>query len=385
MKIAVLTFCNSKYNYGQLLQAFALQEYLTTLGHECRVIRTDYDTRRLVRVLNTIGLLPLFRFFYRKLKGYSKTDRHFEEFRKKYIRGSSKVFYSYKQLCSHLPQADVYIAGSDQVWAFSRNVFKRAKNKEVFFDYIKTYFMDFNNAPIKRLSYAASFGCKLEDIDKDVQGLIAPLIKRFSYVSVREESGIKIAQALGVTNPTVDADPTLLLPASYYRTFYKKEVNASSLSLSLSLNAPYLLVYRSKNPSIINMEAIYEYARMKGLEVVYIISGEITDEYKKTYATIPEWLYLVDNAKAVISNSFHASLFCLLFNKCFATVPLNKDYQSMNTRFSSLFSLFNTEPRLLETCTVEAIEALLGKEYTAFLNSKVEFSVEKVLAEGEKE
>jgi hypothetical protein len=91
-----------------------------------------------------------------------------------------------------------------------------------------------------------------------------------------------------------------------------------------------------------SIESVYNWAEMKQLEVVYVTGNSRHDKYKKFYATIEEWLYLIDNAEYVITNSFHGCLFSVLFHKPFFSVLLTgKHLVEMNTCIKSLYELFN--------------------------------------------
>ncbi|WP_443741171.1 polysaccharide pyruvyl transferase family protein [Treponema berlinense] len=90
-----------------------------------------------------------------------------------------------------------------------------------------------------------------------------------------------------------------------------------------------------------------DFAKSKKLEVVYVTGNGVVDNRQKFFATIPEWLYLVDNAEYVITNSFHCGVFCTIFGTKFAVIPLCGIHTGMNVRFDSLFKLRGIEQRFL--------------------------------------
>jgi hypothetical protein len=96
-----------------------------------------------------------------------------------------------------------------------------------------------------------------------------------------------------------------------------------------------------------SIKALYEWAEKKDLAVVYITGNKQYDGHQKLYATTPEWLYLIDNAEYIITNSFHASLFSLIFQKRFGIIPLMGQYAGMNSRFDSLVETFGIQPRFV--------------------------------------
>uniref|UniRef100_UPI0026114D82 polysaccharide pyruvyl transferase family protein n=1 Tax=uncultured Treponema sp. TaxID=162155 RepID=UPI0026114D82 len=130
LKVGILTFWWSNDNYGQLLQCYALQKYLRDAGHDAFLIRYNSQndfTRspvfiRLLKALNPILLFKYLNYRVNSRKSIVEAklhDRHFEDFRNKYIVQSEKIYSSYSELKENPPEADVYIAGSDQVWNFS--------------------------------------------------------------------------------------------------------------------------------------------------------------------------------------------------------------------------------------------------------------------------
>jgi hypothetical protein len=83
------------------------------------------------------------------------------------------------------------------------------------------------------------------------------------------------------------------------------------------------------------------------LKVIYITANIKYDNYEKFYATIPEWLYLIDNSEYVIANSFHGIVFSLLFENRYGVIPLTGNYAGMNERFYSLFEYLNISPQFM--------------------------------------
>jgi hypothetical protein len=343
MKIGIMTFWWSDDNYGQILQCYALQKYLCDAGHDAYLIR--YDPRNdyiktpvwktILKAFNPVKLAGYIHYKIRKRMIYDtlaklNEDRGFEGFRKNYIRQSEKIYYSYKELVEEPPEADVYISGSDQVWNPDLLSFGKTNNQ------IKAYFLDFGDVK-KRIAYAVSFG--REQLYDDFIQEIIPLLKKFTYVSVREKSGLEICWQCGVKAEWVP-DPTMLLAVADYRSLYSPMNQPSN-------ERPYCLLYVLNNECDFSIKAIYEWAKRISIKVLYITGNLKHDEYTKTYATIPEWLYLIDKAEYVITNSFHCSVFSLIFQKKFGVIPLTGNLIGMNSRFDSLFETFGIEQRFI--------------------------------------
>ena len=127
MRIGILTFWWAYDNYGQILQCYALQRFLEKRGHEPFLIRYEYKTEiqnppvyhKFLKLFNVKKLVSYLRTLNMKRKIQNEMsfhNRHFDDFRKKYIKFGNKLYLSYKELVENPPEADCYIVGSDQVW-----------------------------------------------------------------------------------------------------------------------------------------------------------------------------------------------------------------------------------------------------------------------------
>ena len=350
MKIGILTHWWSEDNYGQILQCYALQKYLRDKGHDAYLIR--YDPRKdristplwekIQKILNPVELYKFlsFRLLKQKRKMVDVREkknntRYFNVFRSKYIIQSEKIYYYYNELVEDPPAADAYIVGSDQVW----NTFGVPIN--VSLNRIKAFLLNFGNSTIKRIAYAASFG--KEKLDRDSIEIFTSLLQKFDYISVREKSGLDICKKCGIDHAEWVPDPTLLLDVDVYRTLYKDEP-------VIKPDKPYCFLYILKNEFSISIQSIYDWADKKGIDVIYITGNSKQDTYRKTYSTVPEWIYLIEHAEYVITNSYHCSIFSLLFKKKFGVISLKgENNMGMNNRFDSLFQWFEIEERFIDS------------------------------------
>ena len=350
MKIGILTFWWSNDNYGQLLQCYALQKYLRDMGHEAFLIRykKSSDVKKsssLFRIFKIFNPIKLTRFLTNKkrksllLAEQRKNDRHFDNFREKYIVQSEVYYSSYTELCENPPEADVYIAGSDQIWNFTGISVKESKNA------LHAMFLDFGNA--KKFSYAASW--VMTSLPQEYIEGISPLLSKFDYISVREKKGIQLCASCGRNDAEVVADPTLLLDAEIYRRLYKENPHRT-------VATPFILLYMLNNEYDFDIQTVYDFAARKNLELVYVTGNGMLDKRTKFYAMIPEWLYLIDNSEYIVTNSFHCSVFSLLFGKRFGVVPLTGSCNGMNTRFETLFSDYGILPRYVQNSDFSVLD-----------------------------
>jgi hypothetical protein len=109
-----------------------------------------------------------------------------------------------------------------------------------------------------------------------------------------------------------------------------------------------LLLYFLGNECDFNLKKVYDFAEKKSLQVVYVPGNSQRDRRKKFYATIPEFLWLVDNAEYVVTNSFHGSVFSTIFRKKFGVLKLSGKVRGMNQRLESLFELRRMKVRYIE-------------------------------------
>jgi hypothetical protein len=343
MKIGIMTFWWSDDNYGQLLQCYALQKYLRDAGHDAYLIRydprNDYGKTPLwQKILKAFNPIKLFNYLKYKLT-YTYIEelnkqRNFDGFRNKYIKQSEKIYLSYQELVDNPPDADVYIVGSDQVW----NTFNLSVARSM--NMLRAYFLDFGKIKIKRIAYAASFG--KERVADDFIQEISHLLKNFNYISVREKSGLNICRQCGIDTAELVPDPTLLLKADDYRSLYIVEPIQQ-------VKKPYCFLYMLSNTCNFSIPAVYNWANRKKLAVVYVTGNGRYDNHQKVYASIPEWLYYIDHAEYVITNSFHGAVFSLIFKKRFGIISLTGECTELNNRFYSLFEIFCIKERFIDS------------------------------------
>ena len=208
--------------------------------------------------------------------------------------------------------------------------------------------LDFGRENVKRISYAASWG--VSAISDDLRKEITPLLKKFDYVSVREQKGLDLCKQCGVDNAEWVCDPTLLLDAESYRTLYREnEIRKPQKK--------YIFVYMLNNQYEFNLDSIYRFAKERNLDVIFVTGNYKAEKRKLFYATISEWLYLIDNAEYVISNSFHCAVFSILFKKQFGLVKLSGIHSGMNTRLDSLLDLFSISERYIRDDDFSILDA----------------------------
>lgn len=309
-KVCIITLYGNS-NFGNKLQNYALQEYIKKLG--------DFEVET-IREHNTDVVTVLKRCVKNILeKEIDERTKCFLDFNK-YINYSKKIYS--RQNPRKLDNYDYYIVGSDQVW-----------NPE-FSGLSKLDLLSFTDSPNK-ISYAASFG--VSSVDSKYKDTICNNISKFKMISVREDAAADILLDSNVLNDIdVVIDPTMLLSASEWEKVMKKPKNFKSKK--------YILNYFLGKLSDEKMSEINRIASENDCEVINILDPE-----SPFYNCGPsEFLYLEKNAFLICTDSFHSSVFAILFNRPFIIFSRDDKIGSMNSRIETLLNTFKIEDRKFE-------------------------------------
>ncbi|HFG2044367.1 TPA: polysaccharide pyruvyl transferase family protein [Vibrio cholerae] len=362
MKIAIMTQPLG-HNYGGMIQAWALQRVLIKKGH--KVITIDRQREKRGFIYNSARLV------YRsmgKMIGKRKIPVNFES-KFPYIYKNTINFISdnivtsepldsTSSLKAHFSHQnyDAVIVGSDQTWRpqYSPN--------------IENFFLDFcEGQKIKRIAYATSFGVDEWEFSLAQTKRCAELAKKFSAISVREDSGVELCRNfLGVVAEHV-LDPTLLLDKSDYEELIGsnriKDKNAGIYTYLLD-KSPDKIAFTQFVEEMLG-EPVYSCQPKYGVEAN--MSSKIDDYIMPDPR---DWLAGFANAKYVLTDSFHGMVFSIIFNKPFLVIN-NKSRGA--ARFLSLLNLINQSDRV-----VNNISSVSNKEIERLLiNSSRIISPEK--------
>lgn len=337
MKINIIT-CHNVYNFGASLQAYALSQYLREQGHDVQII--DYLPNylrhyRLFGVSNSAYDKPFVRIAYQlaKLPGRIRARKSgrklaFDHFTAEYLPLTQKHYDDYAALEKDPPAADLYIAGSDQIW---NPLFQNGKDPAFFLQFVKTGRM---------ISYAASFS--VPELPEDDSERMEGWLKGFDAIAVREDSALQILKSLGLSGQ-LSCDPVFLLDTDHWAFLTKK-------AEALELPEHYLLVYDFDSSSQVQ-EIALKIAKEKNLQIISPFSASYADEVIAEIGPL-EFLELVSEADAVLSNSFHATAFSMIFHK---DVFVVRRSEKINVRMTDLL-----ETARLENLFIESPEAILG-------------------------
>lgn len=343
MKIGILTqpLLN---NYGGLLQNYALQQVLKGTGHE--VITIDqgvpkidkgYKERLYEWILSTLKPEKYSRPKYLPTESEltiirKETNRFIE----KYITHTTQMM-SYDDFYNEARNGhyDAFIVGSDQCWRPCFNPFLTS----MFLDFVK------DDKDVKKIAYAASLGTDTWDIDDETTPLCASLAKEFDLISVREKNAVELCNKyLGVKAYHV-LDPTMLLSKSDYKGIIEEEREEPHAGT---------LFYYILDPSSRKMDFINKIAKKHNLKPFtvmpkYQAENRTKKDVKKriedcVFPSVTSWLRAFEDAKMVIADSFHGTVFSIIFNKPFWVIG---NESRGNSRFDSLLCSFNLENRFV--------------------------------------
>ncbi|UAL46934.1 polysaccharide pyruvyl transferase family protein [Sutcliffiella horikoshii] len=358
MKVSTIT-CHDVYNHGASLQAYALQQYLTNIGLDSQIInyKPPYlsNQYKMLSINNpkwkknlvtkTFYLVCHFPFRIISLR----RKKNFDKFTSKNLKISEKKFTSIQELKTDCPDADFYICGSDQIWNCLHNNGKDP-----------SFYLEFAPENKVKFSYAASFATEV--IPEKYREFVETNVKKLDGVSVRESSGVDLLKALGISAVNV-VDPVFLLNKQEWFKFSKKKPKEK-----------YILIYDFDNSNLIK-EIALDIKKKTGLKI-YIINQSKQRYYDKSYALVgpDSFVNLIKNAEVVISNSYHAAVFSIIFEIDFYIVNRS---ESINTRMRDLLYDLKLESRLIREENLNR-EQLLNKidydETRVILNKKITLS-----------
>lgn len=353
MCVGILTYYYHTHNYGGMLQAYALTKFLLEKGILAEQICCIRDDERpfesleeqnqqkqpwLSRIAASIEYRT-FRSWYQKriVPLFEKRNEKFRVFEKQ-IPHSKKV-YSLNTIDSANECYSHFITGSDQIWTFR------------WFNPI--FFLEFVRKGKRKISYAASIG-KSRFTPKE-KSYLAKTLPEFDAVSVREEDLVDELHNISGCDIDLVLDPTLLLSREEWDSVASKNI----------VEGEYIFCYFLGNDPLLRKVA-KQFAKRKQIKLVTIPFANqaynkpdffFGDE--KIYDAGPEeFLALIRGARYVLTDSFHASVFSIVFQRNFVTFS-REGAVSMNSRLYSLMELFHCNERFLVKRDAMTTENLL--------------------------
>lgn len=363
MKILILTQ-PLHTNYGGLLQAYALQQILKGMGHDVvtdrlgvvqklplwnRALRFLYHATQFY-ILKNYRYYP-YRYLFFSFNKESKAKRSIainaERFVNIHIDTIDLFIRSNENVINTVRQFDAIVVGSDQVW--------RATMSD-----IPTYFLSFTKAiNVKRIAYAASFGTDdLNEYSKMDMKIASESIRLFDAISVREESGVHLCRDYFKIDAVHVLDPTMLLSKDDYLKLIEGEDSSCSTDMLLT----YILDrVQEKNEIINKIGNVLHLTSYENGPVKYFSNIIENNVSECIFPSVSRWLAGFRDAQFVVTDSFHGTVFSIIFNKPFVAI-LNSERGA--SRFISLLSILGLENRLISTGGEVSEEHLRPIDYT---------------------
>lgn len=312
-KIGIVTF-HTALNYGAIMQTYALQTYLNNIGIENVIV--DYKSDFIQKCYSPFYIADgkVLNAFIRGIcfgRNIRKRQREFEKFIQNYLC-CSRAYYTSKEIEFDRDKYSFFISGSDQVWSPTSA------------DFDPVYFLPFAKDE-QKVSYAASIGST--ELNADVKQELFNRLKGFQILSVREESAKRLLKDADTKRKIfVHPDPTLLIAREQWIKIATYPIEKED----------YVLVFNVEKP-INDIKYAKKLAEQRNMRVVYLNDRTIRKERGITYIEAPspeEFLGLFANAKVIVTNSFHGTVFAIIFQKEFYVELDNK--RQRNIRIEGL-------------------------------------------------
>ena len=392
MKRVGIVSCYFKNNYGSMLQAYATKKILdnNNIPNETINIDGNIDFKKgkrkyyLSQIFNFNFIASKFGMIKMKIdtklnrtlgKNVSIRNKKYEEFRKQFNLSRSSNTYNDLRKLAEERYSDI-VLGSDQLWL----------PVNVVADY---YTLNWVQDNINKISYSTSFG--VSNIPQKYNNLYKNFLKRINHLSVREETGVKLIKDVAKIDAKLVCDPTILLTKEEWDEVATKE---------RIIEDKYILCYFLGK----NIEHRKFAERLKAKTGYKIVSLNHADEYVKysdKFADITpydigpsEWINLVKNAEIICTDSFHGTVFSLIYNKVFFDFRRysSSSKASTNSRLDSLLKIVEVSNERILT-GVEDVEKVLdynidfekvNKNLDNFRNESKEWLLKSITWKAEK-
>ena len=357
MRIGILTL-PLHTNYGGILQAYALQTVLERMGHDVCLIEKKRQPLRLPlwkaplsygkRIIKNLTGNPFPIFYEQKMNREEPIVRqNTDKFINKYIK--RRIVDDFSDIKE--TDFDALVVGSDQVW------------RPKYFSEIEHAYLDFTESwNIKRIAYAASFGTDEWEYTPEQTKRCSNLLKQFDAVSVREKSGVSLFKEHFHVDAVHVLDPTMLLSADDYVKLFEATGTPDSKGSLLC----YILDETPEKTALVNK--IAEEKHLVPFRVNSMIENSMSPLNERIQPPVEQWLRGFYDAEYIVTDSFHACVFSIIFNKLFIAIGnVNRGL----SRFMSLLDIFGLDDRLFtDMSESQSVDYINWQEVNALLDTK---------------
>lgn len=343
-KVGIITLYHGNYNFGGLLQAYALpvalEKYLGIPAEQIDYVIMSEEEKKTKDVISLEKIIYKFGIvFFNKLEtnNFNRRKKVFEQFMKDIPH--SKRRYEYDSIPESLKIYKKYICGGDQIWSDYQQT-KWFRNKD-----LRVFTLQFVPEQVKKISYAPSMA--VLDLTNEFKKEFSIGINRFDAISVREKKSLSVLRQMTDKAITVVVDPVLLLKENDWLKVMKYSEKRKK----------YILCYLLGD-SMAQRKAVKNFARILDCKIIIfphvlqnavrksdLFFGDIRD-----YSSGPrEFLGLIKNAEFVITDSFHACVFSMIFKTPFVVFERNKigEKGNMNSRIYDFLEEYHLERQLV--------------------------------------
>ncbi len=364
-KIAILTHYHNSVNYGGVLQSYATYKVIKKFNYDAEQLRVHYQIEGGSLVNKQDGIKNIYRFIkiiikfflrpiaYKIIPKYRNSKKLRDELNKSFINFRDNLIphsereYTIENIKDALDEYDVFIVGSDQVW------------NPIW--YYPPFFLSFAPSDVPKISYAASVS--QTELPDSVKAVYKEHLKDFIGVSVREKDAVGLLSDISPVEVVHTLDPTMLLGKDEWDEVASKRL----------IDEKYVFCYFLGDDR--NMRDVAkEFAAKKGLKLantthasgLYHQNDLGYGDIKLTSPSPEDFISLIKHAEYVFTDSFHASVFSLIYGREFFVFE-RAGHRAMGSRIYSLTDLFDVKERFCdnsEKATTGYIESLKPIDYS---------------------
>lgn len=370
-KVGLITYYGN--NYGGCLQAYAMQQTIKDLGYDPRILQVYTPLRgsdfskwvAIRRVLkNPIAFLRRRKYIKEDTRNEAYRSKAFDFYRSKFLTFDKSFVLSVDNL-SGAEAYDTFVCGSDQIW----NPFLYGVHP--------VWTMKFAPVGSKKIAYAPSLG--ISNIPEQYVTDFKENLKDYVYLSCREQEGADCLSK--VMNKSVDVvlDPTLLLRPERWHNFARP----------VDVKKPYIFCYLFGDYEYIAAvkKRIKDYLNLDIVCLPYNLRELKSDDLKLYDITPNQFVWLIENADYVVTDSFHASVFSIKMSTPFVSLKRtsDNDKKNMNSRLYTLLKTVGLEGRMIGESMVDDIEDIVNRQIDfKAANERLEAYMKRDIAKLEK-
>lgn len=338
MNIQIITICDPVPNYGNKLQNYAVQTYLKRLTG-ANISTLEFEGNRCTWKSMFKYVLWKYLHIFKEQSQYLGIEFPkavaFRKFDHKYLKMTKRFIPD---------KTDFFVVGSDQVW---NPTWYHTNPKK------KDMFLLAFAKPEQRVCFAPSFG--LDELPEEWNGWFKKQLSIFPMLNVREKAGAEIIKKLTGRATEVIIDPTLMLSKEDWQLIESKPRG------NFNLDEPYIFTYFLGNPPKKAVKDMERISKEKRLLIHQIMTKEDLDIYCSSPS---EFVYLLEHASLILTDSFHACVFSFIFDKPFLVYAREGAESNLLSRIETLLDAFSLKRKFVDQDEEKTFEEIFESNYT---------------------